>query len=282
MRPIILSARCMEGVVQYIFSSPESYEALFASSGRRPSRFLYNNLTLTRCEEKPLDLLIFVISKCSHSSLRKTIRRTWANRALLRRYFPSVSLKVLFLVDLNIDLRVKIELEHQMNNDMVQVINLPEQYEYVTDREAALYTFVSHRCSQVKYLFKTDDDVFINTFLLLSSIPTFDVSFNRSQYLLMGYHFDYGLVVRHATDAVSQRYIVTEEEYSCPRYPRFLSGFGYVLSLQTCSLFVRAYQLDISPFPLSGCLFHRPIGGDDEYSSNTACCSSQLSLRSSM
>ena len=156
---------------------------------------------------------------------------------------------------MNIDLRVKIELEHQLNNDMVQVINLPEQYEYVTDREAALYTFVSHRCSQVKYLFKMDDDVFINTFLLLSSIPTFDVSFNRSQYLLMGYPIDHGRVVRHATDTVSQRYIITEEEYSCPRYPRFLSGFGYVLSFQTCSLFAHAYQLDASPFPLSDVYF---------------------------
>jgi hypothetical protein len=197
-------------------------------------------------------MLIFVISKCSHASLRQSIRRTWGNTKLLKKYFPKFEMKLLFLVDIDSKSEKKIELEHKYHKDMVQILNLPEQYEYVTEREAALYQFVKDKCKQTKYLFKTDDDIFLNTFLLLLSIENIQ---NKTKYFLFGFPIEHGLVVRHSNDYVGQRYIITKHEYSCPRYPTFLSGFGYFMSYQTASLFSNAYLTDTKPFPLSDVYF---------------------------
>ncbi len=200
-----------------------------------------------------MDLLIFVISKCSHFSIRQSIRRTWANIELLEEYFPKLKLKLLFLVDIDSKSEKKIELEYIYHKDIVQINNLGEQYEYVTEREAALYQFIQFNCKQTKFLFKTDDDIFINSFLLLVFINKQIHSFN--QYSLFGFPIEHGLVVRHTDSFVGQRYIITKDEYSCPRYPTFLSGFGYLMSFQTLSLFYHAYSIDRKPFPLSDVYF---------------------------
>ncbi|CAF1238043.1 unnamed protein product [Rotaria magnacalcarata] len=235
--------------------SPESYEEIFSSLPKVRSSFEFNNLTLKKCTEPSIDILIFVISKCSHASIRQSIRRTWGNTKLLKIYFPNVTLKLLFLVDIDSKSERKIELEYNFHKDVVQVKTLPEQYEYVTDREAALYEFIKERCKQTKFLFKTDDDIFINTFLLLLSKEKFEYLTNKTKYSLFGFPIEYGLVVRRAIDQIGQRYIITDDEYSCPRYPTFLSGFGYLMSFQTLSLLINAYQTDTKPFPLSDVYF---------------------------
>ncbi|CAF2976626.1 unnamed protein product, partial [Rotaria sp. Silwood2] len=236
--------------------SPEYYEKLFSSLPKIQSSFEFNNLTFVKCTETSIDLLIFVISKCSHASIRQSIRRTWGNTKLLKKkYFPKIELKLLFLVDIDSKSEKKIELEYKYHKDIVQVNNLPEQYEYVTEREAALYQFIKEQCKQTKFLFKTDDDIFINTFLLLSLINNFEYLNNKTVYSLFGFPIEYGLVVRRGIDQIGQRYVITQDEYSCPRYPTFLSGFGYLMSFKTCSLLINAYQTDSKPFPLSDVYF---------------------------
>lgn len=217
------------------------------------SLFEFNNKTLVKCSEDSIDLLIFIISKCSHFSIRQSIRRTWGNTQLLNQLYPKLKIKLLFLVDLDKDSREKIELEYHYHHDLVQIINLPEQYEYVTEREAALYQFIQSHCQQMKYLFKTDDDIFLNTYLLLSYLNSQRDQFD--QYTLIGYPIEYGLVVRYKADEIGQRYIVTSDEYSCPRYPTFLSGFGYLMSFETLSLLSNAYFIDRKVFPLSDVYF---------------------------
>ena len=123
-----------------------------------------------KCEESRIDILIFVISKCSHFSIRQSIRRTWGNTKLLEKYFPKFKLKLLFLVDIDGISEKKIELEYKYHKDIVQILNLPQQYEYVTQREASLYQFIKENCQQTKYLFKTDDDIFVNSFLDRKSV----------------------------------------------------------------------------------------------------------------
>ncbi|CAF1124645.1 unnamed protein product [Adineta ricciae] len=240
--------------------SPASYHKVLRSLPKRRSSFLFNNLTLTQCNESSLDLLIFIISKCSHGSIRQSIRRTWANQRLLQQFFPDLHIKLLFLLDNDPHSTPKLVLEHQFYQDLVQVTNLPEQYDYVTQRESALYEFVVNRCQQTRFVFKTDDDIFINTILLLSKVQSLtnnakmkDKTTNK--YLMFGFPIEHGLVVRHSADQVGQRYVITKDEYSCPRYPTFLSGFGYLMTVETCSLLFDAYVSDERPFLLSDVYF---------------------------
>ncbi|UJR29866.1 hypothetical protein I4U23_017414 [Adineta vaga] len=155
--------------------TPQAYHNLFSSLPKRRSSFVFNNSTLSKCNESSIDLLIFVISKCSHGSIRQSIRRTWANLHLLHNHYKTLSIKLLFLVDNDSQSTQKILLENEYYQDIVQVINLPEQYEFVTQRESALYEFVIKRCQQTRFVFKTDDDIFINTFLLLSKVQSCEV-----------------------------------------------------------------------------------------------------------
>ncbi|CAF1510322.1 unnamed protein product, partial [Rotaria sordida] len=64
--------------------SPEYYEKLFSSLPKIQSPFEFNNSTFVKCTETSIDILIFVISKCSHASIRQSIRRTWGNTKLLK------------------------------------------------------------------------------------------------------------------------------------------------------------------------------------------------------
>lgn len=239
------------------FSSDERTKQSVLKIRKTQRQFQYNHLTLEKCEERSIDLLVFIISKCSHASTRHTIRRTWAHEHVYRNYFPSVRLKFLFLVDFNREYQRRIELEHEMHHDIVQVINLPEQYEYVTYREAAMYTFVYERCQQIKFLLKTDDDIFLNLFLLLMPPKkrSFSVYSEDDRMIIHGYPIEHGLVVRSTSDSVGQRYVITSEEYACPRYPTFLSGFAYVLSYRTLSFLLELFQRDAQPFMLSDVYF---------------------------
>lgn len=224
----------------------------FSSVARVQRSFEFNNSTVRRCLEPSLDFLIFIISKSSHFSTRQTIRRTWAEKSVYAKVFPHLRVKFLFLLDLDLHSRRNIELENSLHADLVQVINLPEHYEYVTYREAAMYTFVRQRCAQTKYLLKTDDDIFLNLFLLFSSADRFLSNISST---LFGYPIDFGLVVRHGMDSVGERYVITHEEYACPRYPRFLSGFAYLLSFPLLTILLDAFEKDPRPFPLSDVYF---------------------------
>jgi hypothetical protein len=91
--------------------------------------------------------------------------------------------------------------------------------------------------------------------MLVSSQQRFEALSNNSVYSLFGFPIEYGLVVRHSSDEVCARYVITDDEYSCPRYPTFLSGFGYLIPFRTYSLLVKAYERDSKPFPLSDVYF---------------------------
>ena len=147
-----------------------SRSAEFLSLPRVQRSFEFNNATVQRCLDPSLDFLIFVISKSSHFSIRQTIRRTWGQKSVYETAFPHLRVKFLFLLDVDLHSQRKVELENVFHEDLVQVSNLPEHYEYVTYREAAMYTFVQQRCRQAKYLLKTDDDIFLNLFLLFADL----------------------------------------------------------------------------------------------------------------
>ena len=82
------------------------------------------------------------------------------------------------------------------------------------------------------FLLKVDDDVFVNSAKLYSSLssPT-----TPKKNLYMGLHNKHALVMRHGYWKVSKK------EYSDKFYPDFCSGFGYVLSYDVALTFVEAF-----------------------------------------
>ncbi len=126
-----------------------------------------------------------------------------------------------------------IRLEYDLFHDIIQV-ELPQQYTLVTHRVISLFEWSFRYCRSAKFLFKTDDDIFINLILLLKFLSpllntTSNNSFHISDMNIYGYkHYNPG-VFREANDPVGARYVVTVDEFPCGRYPDFLSGFGYLI-----------------------------------------------------
>ncbi|CAF1123604.1 unnamed protein product, partial [Didymodactylos carnosus] len=243
-----------------------SLEDIFSLPPIQPL-FDYNNSTIHFCKNDiSIDLLLFVISKSANFKVRNTIRRTWGNTNVLYKY-SKLNVKLLFLVDIDEIRLLKVKLENQLFNDIVQV-HLPEYYELVTYRDAAIFDYSARYCSQARYVFKTDDDVFINSLLLTKFVSQLNRTtkesmvlkcsndlFTNEPLIMYGHPIRNSIVVRHTNHPVYKRYVVTPNEYECYRYSTFLSGFGYLISANIRSLLLCTYYRDPKPFHLSDVYF---------------------------
>jgi hypothetical protein len=224
----------------------------FLLSSRDLNKYLIDHSKA--CLNQSIDLLIIIMSKSDNYPTRDAIRRTWVSGKNLGIY-SSITMKYFFLIDFDEKLSRSIELENNLFHDIIQV-DLPQQYTLVTYRVISMFEWSFRFCRPAKFLFKTDDDIFINFILLLKFISSLieqpiDRSFVLSDMRIYGYTHIQPRVFRHATGTVLARYTITYDEYPCERYPTFLSGYGYLISKKARdAILYTAYQ-DPEPFRIS-------------------------------
>jgi hypothetical protein len=207
------------------------------------------------CLVDSIDLLIIIISKSENYKTRDAIRRTWASGKHFGN-LSSIRIRFLFLLDLDEKLRSNIRLENELFHDIIQV-ELPQQYTLVTHRVLSLLEWSFRFCRTARFVFKTDDDIFINIILLLKFLSpllqqTWNDSFRVSHMAIYGYKHAQAGVFRQATDPVDLRYVVTQDEFPCGKYPDYLSGFGYLIPKKARDALVYAVHYDFNvPFRIS-------------------------------
>jgi hypothetical protein len=222
---------------------------------RRTDLYLFTINNYDACLNEPVDLLIIIISKSESFKTRDAIRRTWGSGKNLGSY-SSIYIKVFFLIDFDDKLSYSIRLENNLFRDIIQV-DLPQQYTLNTHRELSLFEWSFRFCRTAKFLFKTDDDVFINLILLVKFISPFlekvtNNSFHTSDMDMYGLKFHNLPVIRDANDPIGKRYIITADEYPCATYPNFLCGFGYLMPKKARdALIYAAYKDPHAPFRIS-------------------------------
>ncbi len=224
-----------------------SPQALFAQDPIRPS-FTYELPNGNFCSSlDPPHALVFVISKSTNFGTRNAIRRTWGNLSHITSItkFAHLRLKLLFFIDIDETSLLSVNLEQSMYHDLVQVY-LPEHYILSTYRDMAILDWTEAYCSKVLLTIKTDDDVFLNIFLLANVLNTMILNTtihqtksecqqttNFDQFaVIYGSKIHDAKVVRHSNDPKSAgaRYITTDDEYPCRYYPDYMSGFGYIIN----------------------------------------------------
>jgi hypothetical protein len=223
-----------------------SSQQLFQDNPSR-SNFTYELSNSDICVSHMPHALIFAISKSMNYRSRDTIRRTWGQLRSLDSIteFKHLHLKLLFLIDIDENYMMHMALEQNLYHDLVQV-HLPQYYTLSTYRDMAILHWTETFCSQALLTVKTDDDVFLNIFLLAniltsiisqinkqSSIPEcVSISNENEQAIIYGVRIDHAQVVRHSHSLSSDgaRYIVTSDEYPCSYYPNYMSGFGYIIT----------------------------------------------------
>ena len=170
------------------------------------------------CHENHLQLLMIVTSNVSSFKRRETVRLTWGNQ----KYFnKTYDFRTFFVVGKSYDndTMKKLRKEMEIYKDIIlgdyyeKFYNLPYKFE-------TIFEWAYKHCD-FQYLFKTDDDVFINVpnlFKLLKKdyMPKKNVYKGRAQF--------YPGPSRHG------KYAVTLKEYSKPNYPPFVGGGAVIFS----------------------------------------------------
>ncbi|CAF0814401.1 unnamed protein product [Adineta steineri] len=165
-------------------------------------------------------LLLAILSRASNAHIREAIRQTWG----AHKTYNNIDIRTTFIVAVDDTMIQQIELEQAIYHDVIQV-NLPENYAVVSYKELAALCWSRYFCSDIKYIFKADEDIHLNTPLLTSLVNGFMKNESLADIPMIFGWFRY----KSRVDRTG-RYLVTEEEYPGFYYPPFTFGIGYLLT----------------------------------------------------
>jgi hypothetical protein len=123
-------------------------------------------------------LLIYILSKANHIKRREAIRRTWANKNQYEQLF-----RICFIFLIGLTTNSDVFSEASIYGDLVQ-LNINESYQNIVYKEVGGLKWSHIYTSHIPYLFKTDDDIIVDT-ILLSDITKYfiDSRIDHSDYL---------------------------------------------------------------------------------------------------
>ncbi|XP_063217560.1 beta-1,3-galactosyltransferase 1-like isoform X2 [Bacillus rossius redtenbacheri] len=177
-----------------------------------------------------LFLLIVVCSAVPNWEARAAIRDTWGGAASSN---ASSAVRVAFLLGDpdNATLQDQVEEESLQFGDIIQE-GFIDSYNNLTVKSVMLLKWVVRRCRSLRYVMKTDDDMFVNvgglTGLLRSRGPSAPLLLGT---LICG--------ARPISDPRS-KWFAPLYMFSGRVYPNYLSGTGYVMSTGIAALLYRA------------------------------------------
>ncbi|KAL0108517.1 hypothetical protein PUN28_015213 [Cardiocondyla obscurior] len=179
----------------------------------------------------PPYLLIIICSAVANQEARAAIRSTWANKYNLDNLYNS-TIKITFLLGKsdNDTLNNLIVEESSQYNDIVQE-RFFDTYNNLTLKSVMMLKWVTSNCDQAKYLMKTDDDMFVNIPLLLQTLR----SRPQAETLL-------GSLICNAKPILDpkNKWYTPKYMYSEKTYPNYLSGTGYVMSMNVAAKLYQA------------------------------------------
>ncbi|KAL6263325.1 hypothetical protein P5V15_006123 [Pogonomyrmex californicus] len=179
----------------------------------------------------PPYLLIIICSAVANQEARAAIRSTWANKYNLDNLYNS-TVKIAFLLGKsdNDTLNNLIVEESSQYNDIVQE-RFFDTYNNLTIKSVMMLKWVTSNCNQAKYLMKTDDDMFVNVPLLLQTLH----ARTQTETLL-------GSLICNAKPILDSKnkWYTPKYMYSEKTYPNYLSGTGYVMSMDVASKLYQA------------------------------------------
>ncbi|KAM3862737.1 N-acetyllactosaminide beta-1,3-N-acetylglucosaminyltransferase 2 [Diretmus argenteus] len=175
------------------------------------------------CEEPPY-LLLAIKSLVSHFDRRQAIRQSWGQAGVL----ANQTVVTVFLlgnttsVDHHPDLSEMLRYESARHKDIVQW-DYRDSFFNLTVKEVLFLEWIQTRCSGARYIFKGDDDVFVNTFRILDFLKGLSEPKARDLFV--------GDVITNAGPHRDKKvkYFIPESMY-IGTYPPYAGGGGYLYS----------------------------------------------------
>ena len=173
-------------------------------------------------------ILLTINSKADHFDRRLSIRQTWGNSSYFTlRTKNDHAWKTVFIVSLsrNATIRKLVHREAELYGDLV-ITNVIEHVKNLTRKTLFGMEWAAKHCKAV-FVYKGDDDVFVNGPKLYHHLAG-ESRVKRDKRFFLG-----RLAERTALKPCrlkTHKYYVSREDYREDMFPRFVSGFAYVLS----------------------------------------------------
>lgn len=195
------------------------------------------------CQEPPF-LLLAVKSLVPHFDRRQAIRESWGRAGVManKRVVTVFLLGNATAVDHHPDLSEMLRHENARHKDMVQW-DFRDSFFNLTVKEVLFLEWIQARCSSARYIFKGDDDVFVNTHRILDFLSTLSGTKARDLFV--------GDVITNAGPHRDKKvkYFIPESMY-VGAYPPYAGGGGYLYSgdiaarLHNVSQHIALYPID--------------------------------------
>ncbi|KAL2086495.1 hypothetical protein ACEWY4_017554 [Coilia grayii] len=195
------------------------------------------------CREPPF-LLLAVKSLVPHFDRRQAIRETWGRAGVVggRKVVTVFLLGNATATDHFPDLSGMLQREAEMNRDILQW-DFRDTFFNLTAKEVLFLEWLSGNCAGARYVFKGDDDVFVNTGHILDYLGGLRRSRSRDLFI--------GDVITGAAPHRDKKlkYYIPESVFQ-GSYPPYAGGGGYLYSgevglrLHNVSQHVSLYPID--------------------------------------
>ncbi|XP_033991842.1 N-acetyllactosaminide beta-1,3-N-acetylglucosaminyltransferase 2 [Trematomus bernacchii] len=195
------------------------------------------------CKQPPF-LLLAVKSLAPHFDRRQAIRQSWGRAGLI----ANQTVVTIFLLgnatagDHHPDLSEMLRYESTHHKDIIQW-DYRDSFFNLTVKEVLFLEWIQARCPGAKFIFKGDDDVFVNTFRILDFLKGLSEPKARDLFV--------GDVITNAGPHRDKKvkYFIPESMY-VGMYPPYAGGGGYLYSgdiaarLHNASQHVALYPID--------------------------------------
>lgn len=165
---------------------------------------------------KPPIVLILVHSAPRNWHKRNVIRETWGQKDSRARIF--------FLLGAvkSSSMQIRLKQENNMFQDIIQG-NFYDAYRNMTYKHTMALKWFVYNCPKLKYLIKTDDDVFVNTPAVYDLL---EAGFNDDRNLIFCYRIEEARIKR----TYRSKWRVSTKEFPGWYYPPYCPGFSIIYS----------------------------------------------------
>lgn len=196
-----------------------------------------------KCADGEVHLLMVVKSIIEQHDRREAVRKTWGKEQTV----DGKKIKTLFLLGTPAagkdtkNLQKLIEYEDMLYGDILQW-DFMDTFFNLTLKEINFLKWFDIFCPGVQFIFKGDDDVFVNTQNLLEFI-SFKVEERQEADLFVGDTINKAIPIRNR----QSKYYIPKELYD-KSYPPYVGGGGFLMSAQLARrLFVVSEELELYP-----------------------------------
>ncbi|RWS30775.1 Beta-1:3-galactosyltransferase 1-like protein [Leptotrombidium deliense] len=189
--------------------------------------FVLNNARCSKpangASNNDLFLVIFIHSAPNNFNKRQSIRRTWGNES----NFNDDKIRVVFTLGAVGDTSVQRLIEKE-NNDYKDIVqgNFLDSYRNLSYKHVMGLKWVTYFCQNAKFVFKTDDDIFVDIFQLIFFLK----GWHSEMFPLRNFMSCYVITNPYPKRSVRSKWHVTYEEYPGKYYPEYCSGWGILMS----------------------------------------------------